>query len=177
MYTIKKSNISDFNFKKENSNMSKVLDEVIFTDIKKLLCSNLFSYYLAPDKSPVILQHIIVGQDQNINSSFFEQIGIPIFNQIKKYDKSFFKILRAKVVCYPKQNTDEILFNKDLKAFHKTAIFPIIDTNGFYEFQNKELPNIGQEENTLAMFDGNEKYRIKLQTDKSYKIDIIINYE
>ena len=177
MYTIKKSNISDFNFKKENSNTNKVLDEVIFADIKKLLCSNLFPYYLTPNKSPVILQHILVEQDHNINSNCFEQIGIPILNEIKKCDKSFFKLLRARVVCYPKQNTDEILFNKDLKVFHKTAIFPIVDTDGFYEFENKELPNIGQEENTLAIFDGNEKYKIKLQTDKSYKIDIIINYE
>ena len=177
MYTIKKSNISDFNFKEKNSNVSKVLDESLFIDIKKLLCSNLFSYFLTSSASPVVLQHILLGKGQTINSNYFEKLIIPILDQIKKYDKLFFKILRARVVCYPKQNTDAIIFNKDLNGFHKTAIFPIVNTNGFYEFENKELPNIGLEENTLAIFDGNEKYRIKLQTDKSYKIDIIINYE
>ena len=101
----------------------------------------------------------------------------PIIDEIKKNDKTFFNILRAKAVCYPKQNVDKIEFDKELIKFHKTAIFPIMDTNGFYEFENEKLPNVGQEANTLSIFDGNEKYRVKLQTDLSYKIDIIINYE
>tara|TARA_Y100000289_G_scaffold5978_1_gene5402 strand:- start:779 stop:1312 length:534 start_codon:yes stop_codon:yes gene_type:complete len=177
MYTIEKSNKPDFNFKEENLSTKKVLDENLFDDIKRLLCSNEFSYYLTPSKSPVIFQHMFLGLDHTINSPHFESVCKPIIDEIKKNDKTFFNILRAKAVCYPKQNADKIEFDRELIKFHKTAIFPIIDTNGFYEFENKELPNIGQEANTLSIFDGKEKYRVKLQTDLSYKIDIIINYE
>ena len=83
MYTIEKSNKPDFEFKEENSSTKKVLDESLFDDIKRLLCSNEFGYYLTPSESPVIFQHMFLGLDHSINSQHFESVCKPIIDEIK----------------------------------------------------------------------------------------------
>ena len=153
--------------------IKNVLDKNIANNIKEILLSNNFGWYL---------QNVIVNTkcrdkyfvhnffDGTINSAFFDKIIIPILGQF-----TYKNIIRVKANLYPK--TSKIIehpFHIDNNGEHKVAIYYVNSNNGKTIFKNGK--SIKSEENKLLLFSGQKEHKSTTCTDENFRINININY-
>ena len=159
-----------------------------FEQLKKILFSNEFPYYLqsgvaynSPDKNlGVLLTHSMIHDNGDIRSSELTNklILYPIFDKLKEFDKDFFKVIRAKINLYPNQlNQIKNDFHIDANFTHKVLLFSVNTNNGYTDFEDTNIDPFPSVENSAIIFDGKLKHRSVIQTDTHVRINININYE
>lgn len=52
----------------------------------------------------VLFTHVLINEQQQVNSGLFETIGRPILNKIKLIEPDFFRMIRMKINCLPNPN-------------------------------------------------------------------------
>lgn len=160
------------------------LNKFEFEDLRNLITSHNFPYFIqlgaANDNDPaMLLTHMVVSNNKEIHSSFYQKIATPIINGIKRFDPSYFAILRLKINCYPRTYKPEYSgWHIDIQEKnHKTIVLNLNNNNGYTDFKNKDLVYNYSKENTAVIFDGKEEHRSVTQTDTNWRYNININYE
>lgn len=104
-----------------------------------------------------------------------EKVGVPIISRLPMS-----KLIRIKINCYPRQvrvgedNFPKSSYHIDLDYPHHTAILGINTNNGYTEFDDgTKLESI---ENSLIMFEGNQRHRAVGCTDENIRVNININW-
>lgn len=160
------------------------LDNSIFEKIKNIITSNKLPWYAQtglahPDDGEVLFTHVLVDENQQIISSAYKSIGQPLLDKVREIEPNFFRVLRMKINCYPRQaKVVKSSFHVDLpRTNHKSLIFNINNNNGCTEFKNPKIKPVFFTENSAAMFDGKEEHRSVGQTDTPYRWNVNFNYE
>ena len=161
------------------------LDNENFYEIEKIITSTDMPWYTQPgsttnEDGQVLFTHVLINEQQQVNSGLFETIGRPILNKIKLIEPDFFRMIRMKINCLP--NPNKIIksdYHTDLpsNSNYKTLILSINDNNGYTEFKDKKIPNFKSIKNSAYIFDGNKEHRSVSQTDTTYRWNINFNYE
>jgi hypothetical protein len=150
------------------------LENDVFNNIKNIIIKNFPWYYNETtgsdnDFSDFLFFHLLF-QDNQVKSSFFNSIMIPIISRLKMNN-----LIRAKINCYTNKNKSiETEMHTDSPDYHKVALFSINTNNGYTLFENGD--KFESKENTLLLFDGHLKHCSVAQIDSNLRINININY-
>jgi len=165
--------------------ITNFLDDETFNNIKNIITSNDMPWYTQPGAAKegdgqVLFTHVLINEQQQINSGLFETIGRPIVKKIKSIEPDFFRIIRMKINCLPNQfKPIKSGYHTDLLASsnYKTLILSLNTNNGYTEFKDKKIPNFKSITNNAYIFDGNKEHRSVSQTNSAYRWNINFNYE
>jgi len=150
--------------------IKNLLNKDISNYIEQEMLSNNFAWYIHPvTKKEENFYFVHNFYDDKINSSHFDSLILPILGKFE-----FNKILRIKGNLYPKTNKIiEHAFHVDQVEDHKVAIYYVNSNNGKTIFKDNQ---ISSEKNKLVLFDGKKEHKSTTCTDKSFRINININY-
>jgi hypothetical protein len=165
--------------------INNFLDNENFHEIEKIITSRDMPWYTqlgstTNEDGQVLFTHVLINEQQQVNSGLFETIGRPILNKIKLIEPDFFRMIRMKINCLPNPNKKiKSDYHTDLpsNSNYKTLILSINDNNGYTEFKNKKIPTFKSIKNSAYIFDGNEEHRSVSQTNTTYRWNINFNYE
>jgi|TARA_R100000084_G_C4616586_1_gene130875 hypothetical protein len=165
--------------------INNFLDDETFEDIYKIITSNDMPWYTQAGATKegdgqVLFTHVLINEQQQVNSGLFETIGRPIVKKIKSIEPDFFRMIRMKINCLPNQfKPIKSGYHTDLPASsnYKTLILSLNTNNGYTEFKDKKMPNFKSIKNSACIFDGSKEHRSVSQTDAAYRWNINFNYE
>ena len=150
------------------------LDKETFTKIKSILTGHDFPFYyqnsvaFKEDLSDFYFNHHFY-KDNNLTSSYFNEIVLPILYQVK-----FKKLLRAKCNLYTKKEKHiPNQFHTDFTEKHTVLLYSVNTNNGYTMFKSGE--KIKSNENQLIVFDGLLEHCSVAQTDEKIRVNININ--
>ena len=155
--------------------INNFLNKKIHEEMKDLLFSGDFPWYYNDvvagklDDKNFFFSHTLFKQEK-INSAYFNFFIKPILEKIQCK-----KLIRAKINCYTKsQKKMKSAFHVDQVDNHTVLLYNVNTNNGYTLFKknNKKIYSL---ENSLIIFNGNEKHCSVNQTDKKLRINININ--
>ena len=160
--------------------INNFLSKNIFNNIKNYLEDSRFPYYYQSSFLPLIknnncdyfFSHTLFRDNkQTSEDALVQNILYPITHKLKVK-----KIIRAKVNLYTNQHKHiESDYHVDTEANVNIALFSVGNNNGWTEFESGK--KFLSKENSIVLFNSNERHKAFTQTDTKIRINININYE
>ena len=155
--------------------INNFLNKKTHEEMKSLLFSDNFPWYYNDfvagklDNKNFLFTHTLIREEKT-NSAYSDFFIKPILEKIP-----YKKLIRAKINCYTKsQKKMKSAFHVDQVDNHTVLLYNVNTNNGYTLFKknNKKIYSL---ENSLIIFNGNEKHCSVNQTDKKLRINININ--
>jgi len=156
--------------------INNFLDENTFKELKELIFSNTFPWYLqmgiaekGENSNHFYFTHLLYDSEKDYDKSpYFERFE-PIF---KKLDMK--KHIRSKLNCYIRtKELEKHSTHRDQNYSHKGFILPFNTNNGFTEFDDCMIKAV---ENRGYKFDPSLPHNSTSCTDAEVRMNININY-